>query len=110
MNLGDSNFLCIIHPSLIQKVYAARPKKFVRMKKMDYVIQQAVVHGVFNAEGEDWKLHRSIITKGLDIKHQREFIRECLWLLNVCIRNGRKIPNLVFLLTFNATYFALQSI
>ncbi|MFT6502618.1 MAG: cytochrome P450 [Crocinitomicaceae bacterium] len=73
LNLGVSNFLCITRPSLIQKVYAARPNEFVRMKKMDSVIQQAGVHGVFNAEREDWKLHRSIITKGLDVKHQRDF-------------------------------------
>lgn len=66
LNLAVSNFLCVTRPSLIQKIYAARPHEFVRMKKMDSVIQQAGVHGVFNAEGEDWKLHRSIITKGLD--------------------------------------------
>ncbi|NRA12048.1 MAG: cytochrome P450, partial [Crocinitomicaceae bacterium] len=73
LNLGVSNMLCVTRPSLIQKIYTARPNEFTRMKKMDSVIQQAGVHGVFNAEGEDWKLHRSIITKVLDVKPQRDF-------------------------------------
>ena len=43
------------------------------MSKMDKILQEEGVHGVFNAEGEDWTTHRRIVTKGLDIKHQQQF-------------------------------------
>lgn len=73
LDLGISNQLVVTRPSLIQKILLARPNEFVRMKKMDGVIKQAGVDGAFNAEGESWKMHRSIVAKGLDVKHLKDF-------------------------------------
>jgi len=73
LNLGVSDQIVVTRPSLIQKILLARPTEFVRNQKMHNVIQQAGVHGVFNAEGDDWKLHRDMVAKGLDVKHQKDF-------------------------------------
>lgn len=73
LNLGITSQLVVTRPSLIQKILVARPTEFIRMQKMTSVIRQAGVHGVFNAEGEDWKVHRDIVAKGLDVKHQKAF-------------------------------------
>lgn len=73
LNLGISNQLVVTRPSLIQKILSARPNEFIRQQKMDMVIRQAGVNGVFNAEGDDWKLHRDMVAKGLDVKHQKDF-------------------------------------
>lgn len=71
--LGPTKFTVISNPELIQKILKARPSDFRRMSKMDKILQEEGVHGVFNAEGEDWTTHRRIVTKGLDIKHQQQF-------------------------------------
>ncbi len=73
LNLGYTSQTVVTRPSIIQKILAARPKEFIRMKKMDNIIREGGVDGVFNAEGEKWKLHRKIVAKGLDVKHQKEF-------------------------------------
>lgn len=73
LDLGYTSHIVVTRPSLIQKISAARPDEFRRLKKMSDVIKYGGVHGVFNAEGEEWKLHRKIIAKGLDVRHQREF-------------------------------------
>lgn len=73
LDLGLITQTVITRPSLIQKILAARPTEFIRSKKMDNVIRESGVHGVFNAEGDDWKVHRKIVAKGLDVKHQKEF-------------------------------------
>ena len=73
LNLGYTSHTVVTRPSLIQKVLAARPDEFVRMKKMNAIISEGGVHGVFNVEGEEWKVHRKIVAKGLDVKHQKEF-------------------------------------
>jgi cytochrome P450 len=67
------NQMVITRPSMIQAVSSDRPNGFVRVKKMDRILRDGGVHGVFNAEGEEWKIHRSLVTKGLDVKHQKQF-------------------------------------
>ncbi len=71
--LGYTSQTVVTRPSIIQKVLQARPDEFIRLKKMDTIIREGGVHGVFNAEGEEWKLHRKIVAKGLDVRHQKEF-------------------------------------
>lgn len=73
LNLGYTNQTIVTRPSIIQHIYADRPDGFVRMKKMDSILRDGGVHGLFNAEGDEWKLHRKIIAKGLDVKHQKQF-------------------------------------
>lgn len=73
VKLGPSNITVITKPEIIQEILKARPKEFIRMQKMDKILRAEGVHGVFNAEGEEWKIHRRIIAKGLDVKHQQQF-------------------------------------
>lgn len=73
LNLGYTNQTIVTRPSIIQHIYADRPDGFVRMKKMDNILRDGGVHGLFNAEGEEWKVHRKIIARGLDVKHQKQF-------------------------------------
>lgn len=73
LDLGLGGQIVVTRPSLIQKINTARPNTFMRLNKMNDIIKSSGVHGVFNAEGEEWKLHRRIIAKGLDVRHQKEF-------------------------------------
>jgi len=73
LDLAGTNQLVITRPSLIHTIATERPDNFKRAGKMDQVIRDAGVYGAFNAEGSDWKRHRSVVTKGLDVKHQQQF-------------------------------------
>ena len=71
--LGPTKFTIVSKPEIIHQLLKARPSKFRRLSKMDNILREQGVNGVFNAEGEDWKMHRKIVTKGLDLKHQQQF-------------------------------------
>ena len=76
--LPTGDFAVVTEPEVIQAILKDRPHKFVRMAKMDKVLRGSGVHGVFNAEGDDWDLHRRMVTKGLDVKHQKDFFPQML--------------------------------
>ncbi len=76
--LGPSKLTVITDPDITQEILRERPGKFRRMVKMDEVMEEVGVHGVFNAEGEEWKAHRRIVNKGLDVKHQQQFYPEII--------------------------------
>jgi cytochrome P450 len=73
-----SDVVVITEPKIIQHILKDRPEDFIRMKKVDKILREGAVHGVFNAEGEEWKLHRKMVTKGLDVKHQKAFFDQML--------------------------------
>ncbi|XOV68048.1 MAG: cytochrome P450 [Fluviicola sp.] len=73
LNLGIFDQLVVTRPSILQKIMKERPHGFTRSLKMNQIIREGGVHGVFNAEGQDWKRHRPIVAKGLDVKHQKDF-------------------------------------
>lgn len=76
LKLAGIKLIVISDPVLIQKILKLRPKEFQRASKMNRIIREQGIHGLFNAEKEDWEKHRSIITKGLDVKHQKQFFPE----------------------------------
>ncbi|MCR9173982.1 MAG: cytochrome P450 [bacterium] len=73
LNLGIFDQLVVTRPSMLQKIMKERPHGFARSEKLNKVIRESGVHGVFNTEGIDWKKHRPIVAKGLDVKHQKDF-------------------------------------
>lgn len=73
LRLPIADQMVITRPSLIQKICIERPDTFIRARKMDGILRESGVHGVFNAEGEEWKVHRRVIAQGLDVRHQQQF-------------------------------------
>lgn len=76
LKLVGIKLVVISNPELIQKILKLRPKEFQRSSKMNRIIREQGIHGLFNAEHGEWEKHRSIITKGLDVKHQKQFFPE----------------------------------
>lgn len=78
IHLGPTKMVVVTKPSIIQQICKARPDDFIRMKKMDNVLRDNGVVGVFNTEHEEWKIHRKVVAKGLDVKHQQFFFPSIL--------------------------------
>lgn len=73
IRLGPSKHIVITDPEIYQEIMKQRPHHFRRMEKMDIIFQEEGVHGVFNAEGEEWAIHRKLVAQGLDVKHQQQY-------------------------------------
>lgn len=73
IKLGPVPVVVITAPEAIQYVLKNRPDKFRRMSKMDAVIREMGVEGVFNAEGKDWKRQRRLVSQALNIQHLKSF-------------------------------------
>lgn len=65
--------MVVTRPSLINKISEERPDYFSRGKKLNDVLREGGVNGVFNTEGDEWRKHRILIAKFLDVKHQQSF-------------------------------------
>ena len=76
LDLVNTNQLVVTRPSLIHHIASERPHAFKRSGRLDTVIREGGVHGVFNAEGDEWKRHRAVVSKGLDVRHQQQFYPE----------------------------------
>lgn len=73
IKLLSAEILVITAPEAVQFVLKNRPEKFRRMAKMDEIIRELGVHGVFNAEGDDWRKQRKLVSNGLNIAHVKNF-------------------------------------
>lgn len=73
IKLGNLPIVIITAPETIQYVLKHRPEKFRRLDKMDNIIREMGVYGVFNAEGDDWKSQRKLVSQALNINHLKTF-------------------------------------
>ena len=78
IRLGPSKHIVITNPEIVQEILRKRPDEFRRMEKMDNIFKEEGVHGVFNAEGEEWKIHRKLVAQGLDVRHQQQYFSSIL--------------------------------
>ena len=76
--LGHIQLIGILDYEIIGEILKERPDLFIRQQKMGNILKDAGAHGLFTAEGDEWKLQRKIITKGLDVKHQQTFFPSIL--------------------------------
>jgi cytochrome P450 len=76
--LGPKKFTIVSKPEIVQQILKQRPTKFRRMSKLDHILRSENIIGVFNTEGEEWKIHRKIVNKGLDLKHQQLYFPSML--------------------------------
>jgi cytochrome P450/nitrite reductase/ring-hydroxylating ferredoxin subunit len=63
--MGRRRIVAMSDPALLEDVLRARPEIFRRPENMDRVISELGVKGVFNAEGEVWRLQRKLFVAAL---------------------------------------------
>lgn len=73
LQLGPKEMLVVADPEAKMEILKKRPDQFRRSQKMDVIIQESGLTGVFNAEGEQWKKLRKITAKALDMQHLNAF-------------------------------------
>lgn len=53
--------LGVADPALVRSILRERPHDFTRMTSMESTARELGMHGLFSAEGEDWKRQRALI-------------------------------------------------
>ena len=73
INFVGKEFVVSAKPSLNNTILRLRPDKFKRFSKIDEILKEMGVSGIFNAEGEDWKRHRKPIAEALNMQHVKAY-------------------------------------
>ena len=71
--IANKNALVVSDAALINEVLRNRPEGFRRAKRLQAIILELGVDGVFNAEGAEWRRQRKLAMLALNTNHLREF-------------------------------------
>ncbi|AUP81007.1 cytochrome P450 [Flavivirga eckloniae] len=66
-------FVVSANPDINNKMLRLRPEGFKRFSKIDEILKEMGVDGVFNAEGDTWKRHRKPIAEALSVKNVKAY-------------------------------------
>lgn len=73
ISLLGKHFVVSANPEINLEILKNRPGKFQRFYKINEILTEMGVSGVFNAEGEQWKKHRALTAEALNVKNVRSF-------------------------------------
>lgn len=73
ISLLGRQFIVSANPDINLEILKNRPDKFQRFFKINEILTEMGVSGVFNAEGEQWKKHRTLTAEALNVKNVRSF-------------------------------------
>ncbi len=73
LRLGRREVLVISDAETIAALLRDRPDTWRRMRPIEAVIREAGGHGVFSAEGDDWRRQRRLVMSAFDPGHLKRF-------------------------------------
>ena len=73
INFVGKRFLVSANSDMNHEILKLRPAKFRRFSKINEVLEEMGVLGVFNAEGEIWKRHRKPTSDSLSLKKIKSY-------------------------------------
>ena len=68
INFVGKEFVVSANTELNAEILKLRPQKFRRFSKINEILEEMGIVGVFNAEGETWKRHRKPTSEALNLK------------------------------------------
>jgi len=68
INFIGKEFVVSANPELNTDILKLRPEKFRRFSKINEILTEMGIVGVFNAEGDTWKRHRKPTSEALNLK------------------------------------------
>jgi hypothetical protein len=70
--MGSKRVVATTDPASIEQALRTRPEAFRRSSKMDVVLSEIGIRGVFNAEGEAWRPQRKLSVAALAQRNLRQ--------------------------------------
>jgi cytochrome P450 len=92
IRLVTKRFIVSADQKLNAQIFRLRPGKFRRYSKINEVMEEMGIRGVFNAEGEDWKKHRKITSEALNVKNMPAYFPIVKTVTQRLLTNWLKLP------------------
>ena len=73
VRLGRREALVVARPDWISRILRDRPDGWRRLQSMQAVIRESGAHGVFSAEGDDWRRQRRLVMGAFDPGHLKRY-------------------------------------
>lgn len=73
IRLAGKTIVALGRHDLVSAVLRDRPEGWRRLKKIEHAIREVGGHGVFSAEGEDWKRQRRLVMGAFDPGHLKRY-------------------------------------
>ncbi len=73
ISLLGKKFIVSADSAINKEILRQRPHNFRRFHKIDEILQEMGIVGVFNAEGEIWRNHRKITSEALNVNNVKGF-------------------------------------
>jgi cytochrome P450 len=70
--------LVVSRPDLVAAIFRDRPDGWRRMRSVQSVLRETGTHGVFSAEGDDWRRQRRLVMAAFDPGHLRGYFPSLL--------------------------------
>jgi cytochrome P450 len=93
IRLVHKPFIVTANQEIINQVLSLRPHAFRRFHKIDMVMTELGVDGVFNAEGTKWKRHRRAVAESLSFKKIHGFYPRIIDKSNRIIERWKVLEN-----------------
>ncbi|MDN3922763.1 cytochrome P450 [Roseateles violae] len=78
LRLGPSEALVVARADLVLEAMRERPEGWRRLPAMQRVIAEIGGHGLFSAEGEDWRRQRKLVMAAFDPGHLKRYFPSLL--------------------------------
>jgi len=73
INFVGKEFVVSANADLNAEILKLRPEKFRRFSKINEILEEMGIVGVFNAEGDTWKRHRKPTSEALNLKKVKDY-------------------------------------
>jgi cytochrome P450 len=70
--------LVVSRPDLVAAIFRDRPDGWRRMRSVQEVLREARTHGLFSAEGDDWRRQRRLVMAAFDPGHLKRYFPSLL--------------------------------
>lgn len=101
INLLGKKFVVSTDTDINTQILKSRPHKFRRYHKLQEIMEEMNVYGVFGSEGEDWQRFRKITAEALNVKNTRAYYNTIYQMSDRLLHKWRKYAN-------NATVIDIQ--
>jgi len=78
LRLSFRDALVVSRPDLVAAIFRDRPDGWRRLETMQAVLRETGVHGLFSAEGDDWRRQRRLVMAAFDPGHLRSYFPSLL--------------------------------
>jgi cytochrome P450/nitrite reductase/ring-hydroxylating ferredoxin subunit len=88
--LGRDRFIGVAKPELIEAALRARPDRYTRAVNLQPLFKEMGVHGIFSAEGEEWRSQRKLVMRALAPRNLKDFYPTLLQVAERLLRRWRR--------------------